>query len=644
MDTTRRSCLIALLAILFAFTGYGQNQRVQSLQASAGITTAVLRATSTATFAGGSLDSGGATNSNHQRNTGWGENSGHWTNTAAGTVKFQGGTLFSAGSTNTAHQRNTGWVENSGNETNTSAGKIEFQGGTRFAAGSTNTAHQRNTGWVENSGNVTNTAAGKVEFQGGVQTVAGTTNIGPTATHQAAPLRLVGGLVLQPITNLATLAISVVTNVNYCWTTNGNVTVAFTGTAPDGARGEFRVWNTSDANNTLTWPASYSEAQGAGITSIILVSNSVTRVIWRIESGSNYVNVIQKDAYQLGLLNPSVGQVLKVHCTSCGPGGSLVFTNAADADTGGTTAYNALGDSAADGEVAMAGFRQSYTSTLNGGVMRTQTNSVADITSDTFMTELAFRDNADANAFFTKWTHNAGAATAFSYSSALGFFGVPLTNSQTFLNAGAVGFGSTLSVAGASTFTGTTTTSSSNSTTMLVAGAAGFGSSLTLAGNLLFQSGNDPDVSAEGGAAWDANGDYLRVHDGVNQVAVARKIEAIHVTVVLPNDLDDSERDAFWIWENVSGMNFIVTGWSAKSDTDDTTLNIEEIDNDGLNNTTVDAVEIATNGTGLFYASDSTITAATIENGHLLVLDFDDTDAPGQVKITIFGYYDANVN
>lgn len=161
---------------------------------------------------------------------------------------------------------------------------------------------------------------------------------------------------------------------------------------------------------------------------------------------------------------------------------------------------------------------------------------------------------------------------------------------------------------------------------------------------LTHSSANDPDISTEGHLSWDANGDWLRGYDGTNQVAVARKIEAIQCTVVLPNDLADSERDAFWVWSNESGMSFIVTGWKAWSDTDDTTLNIEEIDADGANNATVDAVEIATNGTGLFTGADTSITGATIENGHLLVLDFDDTDTPGQVKITIYGYFNADVN
>jgi len=154
---------------------------------------------------------------------------------------------------------------------------------------------------------------------------------------------------------------------------------------------------------------------------------------------------------------------------------------------------------------------------------------------------------------------------------------------------------------------------------------------------------DDPDVDAAGEVSWDTDG-WLRAYDGTNQVAIARKIEPISVTVVKPNDLPDAVRDAFPIWENVSGMSFVVTGWSAKSSTDDTTLNIEETDADGQNNATVDAVEIATNGTGLYYSSDTTITAATIETGHMIWLDFDDTDDPSWVKLTIYGYYNADVN
>lgn len=156
-------------------------------------------------------------------------------------------------------------------------------------------------------------------------------------------------------------------------------------------------------------------------------------------------------------------------------------------------------------------------------------------------------------------------------------------------------------------------------------------------------NGDDPDTDATGEISYDTDG-WLRLHDGSAQVAIARKIEPINVTVVKPNDLADSVRDAFPVWENVSGMSFTVTGWSAKSSTDNTALNIEETDGDGQNNVVVDAVNITTDGTGLYYASDATISNPTIETGHLLWLDFDDTDDPTWVKITIYGYYNADVN
>lgn len=157
-------------------------------------------------------------------------------------------------------------------------------------------------------------------------------------------------------------------------------------------------------------------------------------------------------------------------------------------------------------------------------------------------------------------------------------------------------------------------------------------------------SDDDPDVSVFGGISYDANGDVIRVYDGAAQVAIGRKIEAIHTTVITPQDLADAQRDAFMVWSNESGMSFVVTGWKGWSGADDTTLNIEEVDADGTsNNATVDAVELAT-GSGPYTGSDTTITGATIENGHVILLDFDDTDSPTYVKMTIYGYYNADVD
>lgn len=156
---------------------------------------------------------------------------------------------------------------------------------------------------------------------------------------------------------------------------------------------------------------------------------------------------------------------------------------------------------------------------------------------------------------------------------------------------------------------------------------------------------DDPDLTATGQISFDTDG-WIRGTDdnGTTQFALGRKYDTFQITVILPNSLADATRDAAFFFENNSGMTFVITSWSATSDTDNTTLNLEETDADGANNGTVDAIEIATDGTGLYYATDSTITAGTLEDGHKVWLDFDDTDVPGQVHITVKGYYIANVN
>ena len=269
-----------------------------------------------------------------------------------------------------------------------------------------------------------------------------------------------------------------------------------------------------------------------------------------------------------------------------------------DLSLGSATAIDAIADAAGDGTIAIGAHEIDFTSTIDasGESIWTLTNTDADAANDNSFIDLRHNDGADANVFYARFIGDNDGTPVNDYL-----------------------------------FSQTTA-------------AFGTGIALQINGTFRLLSSNDPDLTTEGQLSYDANGDVLRSFDGTNQVAIARKIVPISVNVVLPNDLADSERDAFIIWTNKSGMSFVVTGWDATSDTDDTTLNIEEIDNDGANNATVDAVEIATNGTGLFYASDTTITGATIEDGHRLVLDFDDTDTPGQVHITIYGYFNADVN
>lgn len=162
-------------------------------------------------------------------------------------------------------------------------------------------------------------------------------------------------------------------------------------------------------------------------------------------------------------------------------------------------------------------------------------------------------------------------------------------------------------------------------------------------GTVNIPNGNDPNTAAEGDISYDNNGDVLRGYDGTRQVALGQVIHTIQVTVITPNDLADAQRDAFLFWSNESGMNFVITGWKGWAGTANTSLAIETTLADGTVNAVVDAVELAT-GTGPFTGTDTVITAPTIANGSLLWLDFDDVDTPTYVKMTIYGYYDADVN
>lgn len=267
---------------------------------------------------------------------------------------------------------------------------------------------------------------------------------------------------------------------------------------------------------------------------------------------------------------------------------------------GGSVTWDAIGDATASSVIALGAFTNQLTSTLDNGTVLSIYATDADNGADTVGLEIAFNDAADANSIFFRAVSDADGTPSTIFSVT----GVALTTSLP------------------STFSGGVSTT----------------------GGLTLQTGNDPDVPTEGGISYDANGDYIRVNDGANQVAIARKIESIQFTVIAPNDLADAQRDGFAIWKNVSGLPFVVTGWDFESGADNTDCNIEETDADGANNATVDAVSITTDGTGLFYASDTTITAATIENGHRIIIDFDDTDTPSYVKGVIYGFYDADVN
>lgn len=187
------------------------------------------------------------------------------------------------------------------------------------------------------------------------------------------------------------------------------------------------------------------------------------------------------------------------------------------------------------------------------------------------------------------------------------------------------------------------------------------GSEIVFAGNysmsfdfstITLPSDSDPDVTSIGQLSYDNNASGLvtgdsaiRVSDGTDQWLVAQKIECMHAVIVKPQDLDNSTRDLFPLFSNNSGYTFVIKSINCASDSDDTTLNINYVSGiDWSSPALIDAIEIADDGTNMYYVTETTITDSTLAFGDTVVIDFDNTDDPGWVKISICGYYDANVD
>lgn len=165
-------------------------------------------------------------------------------------------------------------------------------------------------------------------------------------------------------------------------------------------------------------------------------------------------------------------------------------------------------------------------------------------------------------------------------------------------------------------------------------------------------NGTDPNVDAAGEISQDTDGANetgdvtIRGFDGTNQFAVGQKIVTIFTkTIVKPQDFADAVRDLNPLWHNNTGMVFNITEIWAWSGTDDTTVTIEVVSATNFGTpATVDALEIAANGTSVFTDTETTITDATIAHDEIITADFDDTDDPGYVMISIKGWFNADID
>jgi hypothetical protein len=170
-------------------------------------------------------------------------------------------------------------------------------------------------------------------------------------------------------------------------------------------------------------------------------------------------------------------------------------------------------------------------------------------------------------------------------------------------------------------------------------------------GTLEIPNATDPDLTTVGAISMDTDGGNepndvtIRALEGDDQYMMASSLKTIQATIIKPNDMADTERDQCPIWHNSTGMVFNVVEIWAWSDTDDTDVNVEIVTAiDWSSPTTLDALSIATDGTSVYYVTETTISDATVAHDEIIVLDFDDTDDPGMVKVNIVGWFNADID
>lgn len=163
-------------------------------------------------------------------------------------------------------------------------------------------------------------------------------------------------------------------------------------------------------------------------------------------------------------------------------------------------------------------------------------------------------------------------------------------------------------------------------------------------------TGADPDLDTAGQIGHDTDGanetgdSTLRGYDGSNQFLYASKLKYINKTLIEPDQIDGA--DLIPIWLNTTGMTATFVEWHAFSDDDDVSLEFECLTDrtDFTAITTMDAVEIATDGTSVYYANDTTWTSATVAHDDLLAVDVDQSDTPDYVFLCTAYWLNSNVD
>jgi len=168
--------------------------------------------------------------------------------------------------------------------------------------------------------------------------------------------------------------------------------------------------------------------------------------------------------------------------------------------------------------------------------------------------------------------------------------------------------------------------------------------------DIMPDAGTDPDVDAAGELSVDTDGGNepnsvtLRTFMGTDDQAVlADTQKPRQFTITEPDTLAQSTY--LPVWKNNSGFTFVITAISGESDIDDFDFTLKERDADGGNVTTIEAVQLTTDGTSMYYGSVAfaDIDHTAIEAGHTIGYVKSADDAT-YVQVAIEGYFNADVD
>ena len=172
-------------------------------------------------------------------------------------------------------------------------------------------------------------------------------------------------------------------------------------------------------------------------------------------------------------------------------------------------------------------------------------------------------------------------------------------------------------------------------------GAVDFGS----ATSTKITASTDPDVTVAGQISYDTDNNSIRGFDGSNQPVIGSKERTLSFTISSPLFLLDAA--TFPLWRNNTGFTFNITAIYSSATADDYGFTLKEVTDptDFTALTTIEAITIATDGTGVFYNNlTSGIDHTAIEDTHFIIYDAGVEIAdPDWVHILIVGWLDADV-